>query len=304
MNRWIFFLIAAFTPFIVASQALIQYAVPPIYHANGILASNGNAHYKFHHDNGQIAWFGMDNVDPRVFHHNGELAWRGHFNNECAFTYSCCSIYHNNGETMWKGASYKDAIFSNGPCSIYHSNGALAWKGALSKDCTYTYGASTVYFRNGAVAWKGISSKGTFYADDSCSIFHSNGTPAWRGLFAFETYSQNKSAVFHDNGNLAWGGKYGDPIFDRHGFIITATAEAINMPIGENSWLYLTSNGVSNLHVSLGDESFLTFSNQDQNPRLLVHLGTGLNLECFPYTGDMSQITIYGTAIPVRDFRR
>jgi hypothetical protein len=286
---------------LIAPLYLFCHPIQTLYHPNGYLASSGNTNLPFYHDNGQMVGFGVGHSDPRIFYKNGQVAWYGYFSKECTFTYSSCTIFHANAQRAWKGAAYRDSLFSSDPCTVFHSNGEIAWKGALNKDCSYSYGDCTLYHRNRQVAWKGATRQESTYSNDPCTIFHSNGRPAWRGFFAYETSSLYDSGIYHDNGVLAWSGRLGDPTYDRNGYIYVANAEAMNMPIGEDSWLYIAHNGVRYLHLSIGEQSFLTFSNLDQNPRLLMSLGQGFNLECFPYTGNMPQITAYGIPIPVRE---
>ena len=253
-----------------------------------------------YHENGQIACFGSNQSDYKVFYQNGQVAWPGYFKRECLFSYSRCTIFHQNGLKAWKGASYGESKFSNDACTIFHNNREVAWKGALNKDCNYSYNRCSVYHHNRQLAWRGATSAESPYSNEPCTIFHSNGTPAWRGNFAFETTSLHASGVYHDNGVLAWNGKLGSPTYDRKGNIHLPNAQAINMPLGEDSWLYLSHDGVRYLHLSIGDQSFLTFSNQDQNPRLLMHLGQGIHFECFPYTGEMPQISVNQERFPAR----
>lgn len=299
MSRWIFLFLATISPFVAFSQQFVQ--SQPIYHANGVFASSGVIENTFYHENGRVVWNGSNNIDPRVYHQNGSLAWHGYFFKECYLSCYSCSIYHKNGEKAWKGASYKEALFTVDASSIFHDNGMIAWRGALYGDCNLNDHDCSVFYKNGQLAWKGATPRQCYYKYETSTILHSNGKIAWRGAFEFETSSALACGVFHDNGNIAWSGRQGAPIYDRYGRIISAGAEAINMPLGENSWLYVSSNGMSQLHISIGEESFLTFSNQEENPRLLIHLGTGYNLECFPYTGNMPQISIYDTPVPVRD---
>jgi hypothetical protein len=295
MRRWIALLLG------MCSMGFTQVFYPqPIYHPNSFLASNGDPRSYFYHDNSQIAWAGQNQSDRRMFYKNGVMAWEGLFNKECFFSYSGCEVRHNNGETAWKGATYREATWSNGPCSVYHNNGELAWKGALDKDCSWGRGACTLYHRNGAALWEGAVAKNCHFSTDPCTVYHSNGSPAWRGSFPYETTNVYASAVYHDNGTLAWAGRLGDPIYDRNGYLVTASAEAMNLPLGDGSWLYISYNGYMCVHLHLGDDSFLSMTNQDENPRLIMNLGPGYKLEFFPYTGTMPQLNVYEYVVPVR----
>ena len=211
-----------------------------ISHPNGKVAWNGNLHSSFYHDNGRMAWGGPKFHDNCCYFDSGEKAWKGFLREECSNSVESSYVFHRNQKIAWRGAMRKETPSFIEACYFYHSNGTIAWRGALRKE--------------------------TPSFIEACYIYHSNGTIAWRGAFVKDKADSSVCKLFYDNGQLAWSGKRGDPLFDRDGKQIDKSAEAVNLPLGEGSWLYVSSEGDSILYLSIGDGSFLSFANQNENP--------------------------------------
>jgi hypothetical protein len=121
---------------------------------------------------------------------------------------------------------------------------------------------------------------------DYCTFFHENGTAAWRGYFAKEKSDSYYSGLNHDNGKIAWSGKAGDPLYDETGKIISKSVAAVIMDLGSGSWVYLSSEGIWELHLCLGDGNYLIYSSQNNNPILCIALGSNYTLCFYPHSGD------------------
>lgn len=264
----------------------------PVYHPNGALAWNGDPNGAFYHDNFQVVWYGYTSRDQRAFYfNNGKMVWPGYLNRESS-SYSPCTVTHRNGTKAWMGATSKETS-SFSACSVYHSNGTKAWMGMLAKEAS-SYTGSTVYHNNGTKAWMGgLCKECTTY--EACTIYHINGAVAWRGEFAKDTPRHFYSALYYDNGQLAWTTKEGDPAYDRNGYQIAESLNAMNLPLGDNSWLQIGAEGTMSLHLCLGESCYLTFSNQEVQPSLSMFLGPGYTLQFFPTTGQVPHLLLYGT---------
>lgn len=274
-----------------ASPALSSPVTGSIYHPNGMLAWNFDYYSPFYHDNGVEAWGGIFHPSRDFRYSNGRTAWFGYTNKQSLFSYDLSTVYHSNGAKMWQGAANKDT-FSYGPCSIYHHNGTLAWKGALNKETSFSYDPCTLFHGNGVAAWKGAAPNET-YAYDPCTFFHANGQPAWRGYFAFENSDIFASGIFYDNGQLAWSGQRGDPLFDRYGMVQQFAVDAVNLPLGLDSWLYVSCNGERVLNLSIGFGTYLQFTNATEEPGLSVFLGQGYYLRFYPHDANTPMLSCY-----------
>jgi hypothetical protein len=264
-----------------------------IYHPNGVIAWNFDAYSPFFHNNAVIAWEGIHNSYNRNFNYdNGKVAWKGYTSRQTTFSSDPCTVYHRNGSKLWQGAANKDVTFSYDPCTIYHSNRNIAWRGALNKETSFSYDPCTVYHRNGQAAWKGAYTNETA-SYDARTFYHANGQPAWRGQFSFENADLFASGVYHANGLLAWSGRYGDPYFNEYGLMENISTESISLYLGEDSWLNISSAGDRILNLSIGDGSYLQFSNRTEEPTLSVYLGPGYYLKFFPHSVDVPMLSCY-----------
>lgn len=262
-----------------------------IYHPNGAIAWNYDVFSPFYHDNAKIAWNGLKHPKTRnFFYDDSSIAWKGYTYSESS---RASTVYHRNGNKMWEGASSKDLYFSYEPCTIYHSNKQLAWKGALYKEPYFSVIPCTLFHNNGTTAWKGASSKDLYFTDEPCTIYHSNGKVAWRGSFGYKNSNRYSSGLYYDNGQLAWNGKQNAPFYDENGEIVVAEIDALNLPLGEDSWLYVSCQGETVFNLCLGDNSYLQFTNQNDNPALVVNLGQGFNLRFFPHSGNQPKFSCY-----------
>jgi hypothetical protein len=271
----------------------------PIFHANGIFASSGDPSTPFYHENSQLAYSGIGQSDQKIYYKNGTIAWKGALYEDSFFDRRNSYAYHANGNAAWKGQSCSRSYFLT-DTYIFHNDGSIAWKGRLYKDCFWGTTDCCVKFKNGVTAWEGSFDKSSGFFNDRKIIYHSNGMVAWRGEFAQSGSARHYSAIFYENGAMAWTGMKGDPIYDKDGYILTPGAEAINLAIGEGSWLYISHSGHMNLHLNLGEDSFLSFSNKDEEPRLLIHLGPGMNLYMYPYSGAIPELVVHGVKFPLR----
>lgn len=238
--------------------------------------------FPLYHDNGATAWHGLDADKKEVNYDNNQVAWGGH-QSEGGYYESLCSVFHRNGKTLWNGYHSKDGYYES-LCSIYHNNGKTAWRGCLSKDGYYE-SLCSLYYDNGKTAWRGCFCEDGYY-ESLCSIYHDNGKAAWRGLSKQGEYYESLCSLYHNNGKLAWAGRAGDPVYDKAGKMIMAHASAVILELGSGSLLYLNAKGVWYLYLSIGAENYLILSNIDDNPQLLISLGSDYSLSLFPYSGD------------------
>jgi hypothetical protein len=262
-----------------------------IYHRNGALAWNYDVFSPFFHNNAKIAWNGVNHPKTRDFSYETEVvAWKGYTYKEYPRS---SRVFDRNGNKIWDGASYKELYFSCEPSTIYHSNNQIAWKGALYKDPYFSIDPCVLYHSNGKVAWQGASANETYFSDEPCTFYHSNGAVAWRGSFASKKSNPYSSGLYYDNGQLAWSGKQNDPLYNEKGGIINAETEAFGLPLGEESWLHVFSNGTWLFNLALGEANYLQFSNKNDNPVLLVNLGPGYYLKFFPHSGNKPIFSCY-----------
>jgi hypothetical protein len=239
--------------------------------------------FPLYHDNGTIAWRGLESDKKEINYDNNQIAWRGHLKKD-GYYESLCSIFHRNGKVVWRGCPKVDGYYES-LCSIYHDNGNTAWRGCLSKDGYYE-SLCSLYYNSGKTAWRGHFCENGYY-ESLDSIYHDNGKVAWRGWLSKEgSYYESLCSLYHNNGKLAWGGRAGDPVFDENGKMIKAHASAVNLGLGSGSWLYFHASGVWNLYLCIGDGNYLIVSNDNDNPQLLISLGSDFSLSLFPYSGD------------------
>ncbi len=266
---------------------------PPIYHYDGKLAWNGDSHSPFYHINSQMAWRGPEHSKRDFYFATGLVCWSGYSFQDIFLNSTLATVYHSNGKKAWRGANKNELNFSFEPCTIFHNNGKLAWKGYLYQDCNFSYDPCSVYHANGVIAWKGATIEDEPLLRDYCIVYHSNGEIAWRGNFAKNYASVSSTALYYENGQIAWSGRYNDPFYDRNGFISAANVESIFLPIGDGSWLFVSSNGDRVLSLGIGDESYLMFSNVTNSPELSMRLGHGYNLIFSPYTKTNPRLVLY-----------
>jgi len=271
----------------------------PIYHPDGRLAWNGDAFSPFFHTNSQIAWLGPEHSRRDFNYSSGLVCWSGYSYRDIFLNANLATVYHYNGMKAWRGATHDETLFSYEPCSVFHNNGKAAWKGSLFNDCQFSHEPCSVYHSNGSIAWRGASDTDNVYSKDLCTVYHNNGEVAWRGEFAKNYATIHNSSLHYENGQLAWSGRYGDPVFDRNGYVSLASAEAISLPLGDGSWLYVSAFGERVLYINLGDESYLIFSNQTNNPELSMCLGYGYSLIFYPYTSSTPKFILYGNTFEV-----
>lgn len=257
--------------------------------------SKDDISFPLYHDNGTMAWRGLESASREIYYDNKQVAWKGRLSKD-GYYESLCSIFHNNGKVAWRGAPTKDGYYET-LCSIYHKNGKVAWRGSLSKDGYYE-SLCSLYYDSGKVAWRGCYSEDGYY-ESLCSIYHDNGKVAWRGCLSKDGYYESLCSLYHNNGKLAWRGRAGDPLYNEQGKIIKANVNAVNLDLGNGSWLYLNANGIWNLYFCIGAENYLIFSNDNDNPKLFISLGSDYALCLFPYSGDNPLFFIHDKEIEI-----
>ncbi|HRD55286.1 MAG TPA: hypothetical protein PLC42_02705, partial [Parachlamydiaceae bacterium] len=151
--------------------------------------------------------------------------------------------------------------------------GQKAWGGLFKEECFFSTHSCTVYYNNGMTLWRGGFKKDYPYMDTKTTyVYHSNGALAWRGGFAKDSYSEYSNAVYYKGGELAWSGRPTDPLYDPAGNIITGRTDSITLDLGNCSTLHVHSNGFMQLFVGLGNSSSLIFTNNNDDPELLMAL--------------------------------
>jgi hypothetical protein len=260
------------------------------------VSANDGIYFPLYHDNGIIAWRGLNSTNKEINYDNSKIAWKGNFKKE-GYYEALCSIFHRNGKVAWKGWPKNDGYYES-LCSIYHNNEKVAWRGWLKKDGYYE-SLCSLYHNNGKEAWRGWQNKDGYY-ESLCSFYHDNGKVAWGGWLKKNGYYESLCSLYHDNGKMAWGGRAGDPLYDENGKLIRTNVNAVNIELGNGSWLYLNSSSIWNLYLCIGDGNYLIFSSEDDNPRLLISLGSNYSLYLFPYSGDKALFLIDNTAIEIK----
>lgn len=280
-----------------SSQAEKIYA--PIFHPNGYMAWTGNVNAPFYYENYSVVWNGLKNPHSLFSYKNGQKLWEGILYNECGYNKDSAVVYHMNGKKAWAGASYDDSFFGRNLSTIYHDNGQKAWGGCLANE-TFTYKNSTVYHDNGQQMWQGASRNDLSYKYEPSYIYHANGSVAWRGGFTKDGGGMYSCGVYYSNGALAWSGEPTDPIYDQFGNISTGRATSIALDLGNCSSIHVDSNGFMRLFVGLGNSSSLIFTNQDQNPDLLMALDYPAYCLIFsPRTGKTPRFVAFDRTFPV-----
>lgn len=296
---------------LVTSCAFASEAITPIFHKNGVPAWNGDTLYPFYHANAQIAWNGPEYlINRNVYYDNGEIAWKGFNHKERKtydYTYDICTVYSKNGSKIWQGKAYDECNYDFDPSKIYHANGKVAWYGALAKNIYSNWDLCTAYHSNGKKAWYGFDGIMNSSYSEKGAYFHSNGEIAWRGVFPKDYKSSGYydlrdyyCGVYHDNKKLAWTGVRGDPLYDRDGKIVSKSVDAIRMPLGDDSFLYVSSYGEKNLFISLGEGNLLVFPGENKPPILMIHLGEGYILYFHPHDKQTPKLSLYGIAFEVK----
>jgi hypothetical protein len=156
-------------------------------------------------------------------------------------------------------------LFCYGAGPSRHPNGKLAWSGGNAyhdngKTAWYGSKGSNVYHSNGKTAWYGYKSsnlyhsngKTAWYGYKSSNIYHSNGKTAW--------YGYKGSNVYHPNGKIAWYGYKGASCYDEEGKYI-GIANSVWVSLGDESWLYISAEDNDDLfkiELFLGPGLYLT----------------------------------------------
>lgn len=241
-----------------------------IFHPCGHLAWDGS---KAYHSNLTLAYEVGPDERARVYYERGENLWKGlTYNQYREFNWrddlrDHTRVYFRNGNVAWEGVTCKEYLdrtwIGQENLYIYHNNGNIAWKGR-------TYGGYLNSSWIGQEAWGGFSRKSIsdrcWMSKNSTHIYHSNGTIAWKGGFESDN-DENSCKIFYDDGSLVWNGKRGSPGYDKDGKIIAAQVTAMWMPLGDGSWLYVSSKEVQQLYLHLGERSYLIFET-DKDPIL------------------------------------
>lgn len=248
-----------------------------------------------HHDNGIIAWRGIKSSNREFRYDNDQIAWRGYLKHQTS-DYGNCTVYHPNSKIAWRGAT-KQQVSDYDFCTVYHSNSKRAWYGKFRAESS-DYDFCSLFHSNGKRLWYGAK-KSECSDIDFCTFYHENGARAWRGYFAKEKSDSYFTGLYHDNGKMAWSGKDGDPLYDETGKIISQSVAAVIMDVGSDSWVYLSSEGIWELHLCIGEGNYLIFSNQNTNPMLCLSLGSGYTLCFFPHSGDTPVLMMGAQAVDI-----
>lgn len=204
-------------------------------------------------------YFGS-HVPTPIIHQNNAYAWSGIYPNG---TYSPDrAFFHANGTLMWGGIIHERCTFTCDKAYFNYDNGQKAWGGIYQGKQNWSSEEAKFFHPNGQLVWGGLDQNRQYWMSHNAKFYHANGQLAWDGVFG--------SKVYYENGQVAWDGDPKSQIFDQNGRFVSI-ADYVNICLGFNNWLYISSERKFELILDLGPGYLLRVKN---NTVLLDSYGT------------------------------